>query len=151
MARSSYVRLQSGGRDRAFFERFYSGPVRRLPDSRSHFANVEMAKQQAMLNKAVQLLIDFDPAPAASELARLAASHARFALSKAHYDGFLEVLLETIEQSGVKDPAELEAWRSTIAPALAFMRTCQTPWRATARHLSGAPHSSTWRRVLPCC
>jgi hemoglobin-like flavoprotein len=126
IARSSYVKLQSGGRERAFFERFYSGLFASLPETQRHFADVDMSKQHAMLNKAVQLLIDFDPAHGCQELARLSASHAQFALSKAHYDGFLEVFLETIEQSGVKDPAELEAWRSAIAPALAFMRTCQS-------------------------
>ena len=126
IARSSYVKLQSGGRERAFFERFYNGLFASLPEIQRHFADADMSKQHAMLNKAVQLLIDFDPARGCEELAGLAASHAQFALTKTHYDSFLEVLLETIEQSGVKDPAELEAWRSAIAPALVFMRTCQS-------------------------
>ena len=70
IARSSYVKLQSGGRERAFFERFYNGLFASLPEIQRHFADVDMSKQHAMLNKAVQLLIDFDPARGCEELAR---------------------------------------------------------------------------------
>ena len=84
-----------------------------------------MAKQQALLNKAIQLLIDFDPARGCDQLAKLAGTHTRFALTKDHYDQFLEVLMQTIEQIGPKSPEELEAWRASIAPGLEFMRTCQ--------------------------
>ena len=55
----------------------------------------------------------------------LATTHARFELTKAHYDNFLEVLMQTVEDMDVATPAELEAWRASIAPALEFMRTCQ--------------------------
>jgi len=125
MARGSYVRLQAGGRDRAFFERFYESLFAACPDIKKHFDNVEMAKQQALLNKAIQLLIEFDPARGCGQLARLAGTHTRFALTKDHYDRFLEVLIQTIEHMGAKSPEELEAWRASITPALEFMRTCQ--------------------------
>jgi serine/threonine protein kinase len=125
VARASYVRLQSGGRDRVFFERFYESLFAACPDIKKHFDNVEMAKQQALLNKAIQLLIDFDPAHGCDQLARLAGTHTRFALTKDHYDQFLEVLMQTIEQIGTNSPEELEAWRASIAPAMEFMRTCQ--------------------------
>jgi serine/threonine protein kinase len=125
IARVSYVRLQSGGRDRAFFERFYESLFSACPDIKMHFDNVEMAKQKALLNKAIQLLIDFDPARGCEQLAKLAGTHSRFALTKKHYDHFLDALMQTIEQSGTKDPEELEAWRASISPPLEFMRTCQ--------------------------
>jgi serine/threonine protein kinase len=125
MARASYVRLQSGGRDRAFFERFYDRLFAACPDVRTHFEHVDMARQQAVLNKAIHLLIDFDPARGCSELARLAATHTRFALTSHHYDRFFDVLMECLERSGSNTPEELEAWRASIAPALDFMRTCQ--------------------------
>jgi len=125
MARVSYVRLQSGGRDRVFVERFYEGLFAACPDIKQHFENVEMSKQQALLNKAIQLLIDFDPVRGCDQLARLAGTHTRFALTKDHYDRFLEALMHTIEQVATNSPEELEAWRASIAPALEFMRTCQ--------------------------
>ena len=141
MARVSYVRLQSGGRDRAFFDDSTS-LFAACPDVKKHFDNVEMAKQQALLNKAIQLLIDFDPARGCDQLAKLAGTHTRFALTKDHYDHFLEVLMQTIEQIGTKSPEDLEAWRASITPALEFMRT-------SSRYIGRCSFREYFRRARP--
>jgi hypothetical protein len=84
-----------------------------------------MDKQKEMLNRAVELLLKFDPACGCPELRRLAGLHGTYQLTKEHYDQFLDVLVCTLEQTGVADATESAAWRTAINPAIEFMRTCQ--------------------------
>ena len=84
-----------------------------------------MDKQKEMLNRAIELLLKFDPARGCPELQRLAGLHGTYHLTTEHYDQFLEVLLQTMEQTDVADATERAAWRAAIKPAIEFMRTCQ--------------------------
>jgi serine/threonine protein kinase len=124
-AQGVYLRLQKGNKPREFFERFYENLFATSPGVQALFRPGSMDKQKEMLNRAVELLLKFDPACGCPELRRLAGSHVRYQLTKEHYDLFLDVLVRTMEQIGVADAAESAAWRTAINPAIEFMRTCQ--------------------------
>jgi len=123
-AKSSYLRLQLGGTDRSIFEACYKNLFAACPDVGQHFASVDMARQYKILNVAIQLLLDFDPARGSEALRDLAQQHTPLGLSRRHYDMFLEALLKALEQGGV-EATHLTAWRKTLAPAIDFMCTCQ--------------------------
>ena len=124
-AQGVYLRLQLGTKPREFFERFYENLFTTSPAVQALFHPESMDKQKEMLNRAVELLIKFDPACGCPELRRLAGTHGTFQLTKEHYDLFLDVLVRTIEQTGVANATESAAWRAAISPAMEFMRTCQ--------------------------
>jgi hemoglobin-like flavoprotein/tRNA A-37 threonylcarbamoyl transferase component Bud32 len=125
VAKSSYLRLQSGGGDRAFFERFYANLFARCREVERLFTPERMAHQQDMLNQAIHLLLDFDPASGCPQLRGLATRHGEFGVTRRHYELFIDALVRTLEESEMSDPAELAAWRTTLAPAIEFMWTCQ--------------------------
>jgi hemoglobin-like flavoprotein len=124
-AQSVYLRLQLGNKPREFFERFYQNLFATSERVDELFRRTPMDKQKEMLNRAVELLFKFDPACGCPELRRLAQTHGAFQLTKEHYDQFLDVLVRTLEQTGVADATESAAWRAAIQPAIEFMRTCQ--------------------------
>ena len=124
-AQGLYLRLQLGNKPREFLTRFYENLFARSPGVQALFRPELMDKQKQMLNRAVELLLKFDPACGCPELLRLAGMHGRFQLTKEHYDQFLDALVHTIEQTGVANPTESAAWRAAINPAIEFMRTCQ--------------------------
>jgi hemoglobin-like flavoprotein len=124
-AQGVYLRLQQGNKPREFFECFYANLFAASPAVQALFRPGSMEKQKEMLNRAVELLLQFDPACGCPELRRLATTHGTLQLTKEHYDQFLDVLVRTIEQTGVADESESAAWRAAINPAIEFMRTCQ--------------------------
>jgi len=125
MAKASYLRLQVGNIERVLFKRFYQNLFSACPDVKGHFTAIDMEQQYKMLNRAIQLLLDFDPARGSQQLRRLASRHASFGLEKWHYDLFRDVLIKAIEESGVNDARHLFAWRQTLTPAVQFMCDCQ--------------------------
>lgn len=125
VAKASYLRLQLGDANRTLFRRFYQNLFTLCPDVAPQFATVDMERQSRMLNVAIQLLLDFDPARGSEKLRDLATRHAAFGLNRRHYDLFLVALLTTMEESGVNAPGQLEAWRKTLTPAVQFMCECQ--------------------------
>jgi serine/threonine protein kinase len=132
-AQNVYLRLQQGTKPREFFDRFYENLFAASSDVQALFRPEALGKQKQMLNRAVELLLKFDPACGCAELRRLAQRHEGFQLSKAHYDQFLDALVRTIEQTGVADAAESAAWRAAMNPAIEFMRTCQSPSSASSQ------------------
>jgi hypothetical protein len=50
--------------------------------------------------------------------------HAKFGLTRRHYNVFLETLVETMKELGENDPELLAAWRSTLKPGIDFMWDC---------------------------
>jgi len=132
-ATSSYVRFQASGLEgqRQFYGRFYRNLFAAAPDVEPYFASIDMERQYSMLNRAVHALLEFDPqSPAAKErMAQMAARHARFELTRYHYDVFLGTLLKTIEECGECDPARLTAWRNALTPGVDFLWQCEQEQR----------------------
>jgi hemoglobin-like flavoprotein len=125
VAKASYLRMQLGGAERALFTSFYRNLFTACPDVEERFAAVDMERQYKILNRAIQLLLDFNPARGSEPLRDLATRHMPFGLNRRHYDLFLEVLVKTIEESGVNDTSQIAAWRKTLEPAVDFMWSCQ--------------------------
>jgi len=124
-AKAIYLRLQTGDGDGEFFARFYRNLFETCPDVQAHFTATDMPRQHLMLNRAIQLLLDFNPARGSEQLRDLGASHGAFGLTGSHYELFLDVLVRTLEQSGITDSDQLDAWRDTLARGVEFMRICQ--------------------------
>jgi serine/threonine protein kinase len=124
-AKTLYLRLQSGGGDRSFFDRFYQNLFEVCPEVQAHFSATNMPRQHTMLNRAIQLLLDFHSDSGCRQLRELSTRHAAFGLTGRHYQLFLDVLVKTIEQLGVADPSQLAAWRGALSPGIEFMRHCQ--------------------------
>jgi serine/threonine protein kinase len=122
-AQMVYLRLQR--KPREFFETFYENLFTAAPGVQALFPPGSMDKQKDMLNRAMELLLKFDPACGCDDLRRLAGTHRAFQLTKEHYDQFLDALVRTIEQTRVADATETAAWRAALGPAVEFMRTCQ--------------------------
>ena len=72
IAKTSYLRLQGGGGDRAFFETFYANLFATCPEVERMFKPEQMVHQQDVLNQAIHLLLDFDPASGCPQLRGLA-------------------------------------------------------------------------------
>ena len=126
VAKASYLRLQLGGNERTLFARFYRNLFTVCPDVEERFAAIDMERQYRILNRAIQLLLDFNPAQGSEPLRELATQHTPFALNRRHYAMFLDMLVKTIEESGVNDTSQLAAWRKTLTPAVDFMWSCQS-------------------------
>jgi serine/threonine protein kinase len=131
LAKSIYLGLQAGGRGRDYFERFYRNLFAKSPSIAAAFTGVDMQRQHAVVNRAIQLLLDFSPAHGSVPLRDLAARHGAFRLSRRDYDDFVDVLVDTLAASGETDPMRLQAWRNSLAPGVEFMRTCQGGTAAT--------------------
>ncbi len=106
-----------------FFERFYD---HFLQDAEvgELFRKTDMPRQVSMLRKSFFQLAAFYVTNAPSvELERLAFIHHRLGIADAHYEGWLDALVETVkEQDSDCDLATELAWRWALAPGLTYMK-----------------------------
>ena len=106
-----------------FFERFY---CRFLQDAEvgELFRGTDIPRQVSMLRKSFfQLAAFYVTGIPSSELERLALIHHRLGIATAHYDGWLDALIETVkEQDHDCDQATELAWRWALAPGLTYMK-----------------------------
>ena len=106
-----------------FFQRFYHHFLQD-PEVDELFRETDMTRQVSMLRKSFFQLAGFyvTNAPCA-ELERLALIHHRLGIAYAHYDRWLDALVETVkEQDGDCDLATELAWRWALAPGLTYMK-----------------------------
>jgi len=106
-----------------FFERFYYHFLQD-PEVDELFRKTDMPRQVSMLRKSFFQLAAFyvTNAPSA-ELERLAFIHDRLGIADAHYDRWLDALVETVkEQDSDCDLATELAWRWALAPGLTYMK-----------------------------
>jgi serine/threonine protein kinase len=129
MAMASYLRFQALGveGERKFFTKFYENLFTALPEVELHFRSIDMERQHRILNSTIHTLLNFRPdSPAATKsLDVLASKHANLGLTERHYSVFLDMLEQTIEELGEKDPEQRAAWRAALGPGIEFMRTAQ--------------------------
>ena len=104
-------------------QRFYENLFATSLGVQELFRPGSMDKQKEMLNRAVELLLKFDPACGCPELPAARRFARDLSVDREHYDQFLDVLVRTMEQTGVADATESAAWRAAIDPAIEFMRT----------------------------
>lgn len=111
-----------------FFLCFYRNFFKSCPDVESLFANTDFRRQHDLLRHAIGLLLIF-PGHADTEptlLSRVAERHSRRDLNidPKHYPDFVDSLVETVREHDPDFTAEVEeAWRHTVAPGIAYMRS----------------------------
>ncbi|MEM9780646.1 MAG: globin, partial [Pseudomonadota bacterium] len=71
--------------------------------------------------------INFRPEDMAHEptiLTGIRESHAKYGLLEQDFDNFAECLLDALHHVGETSEETQEAWRTTLAPGLAYMKDC---------------------------
>ena len=121
---ASYLRLQLGADfEQKFYGTFYRRLFELVPEARGHFAEVDMGRQHRLLNRAIKMLMEFDPARPETglEIERVAGSHQKYGLSASHFEAFRRALLETVYEVGERDTGIHDAWNKVITPGLDHM------------------------------
>lgn len=120
-AEESYRRCQG----EAFFQSFY----RRLLDTdertRAKFAATDFDRQNKLLQHGIGLLFIFARRGNPTLLARIAERHSvrDLDIAPALYPHFVESLVATVREHDPAMTPEIEAaWRSAVAPGIAFMQ-----------------------------
>jgi hemoglobin-like flavoprotein len=124
VARASYDRCCQAP---DFFLCFYRNFFVRRPDVEPMFAHTDFQKQHRLLRHAIGLLLAFPATPSEGPLLlqRVAARHGRddLKIPADMYADWVDSLLTTVEEHDDEfSPAVGEAWRTTIAPGIAFMQ-----------------------------
>jgi len=120
---ASYSRFQPVDRARRLAESFYSRFFGAWPELRALFP-ATMERQYDMLNGALKLLVDFDPAAPASvaALGAVAAKHRGFTLREPQLQAFEEALLGALAEVGDGEMGTADAWRTALEPGLKYLR-----------------------------
>jgi serine/threonine protein kinase len=120
---ASYSQLQSGDREKRFYQTVYHHLFELAPALKAYFSEDQMARQYGALNRAIKLLLDYNPAEpkTVGAIREVARHHARYRISDADMDAFLGALLLALPKVGQK-AAVVEAWRRIVSPGLDEMR-----------------------------
>jgi hemoglobin-like flavoprotein len=111
-----------------FLHAFYKNFLTACPEAAPRFARTDFQQQRKLLRHAIGLLLIFPTQPAKEPalLARLAERHSRrdLDIDPAFYHPFIESLIATVKQyDGQCTPAIEAAWRETVAPGVAYMKS----------------------------
>jgi hemoglobin-like flavoprotein len=111
-----------------FLAEIYRHLFRRLPAAEPMFAQTDFTRQHRLLQHAIGLLLSY-PAQAETTpqlLDRVAERHNRkhLDISPDKYGPFVESLLDSVRGHDPEFSPEVEAaWRTTLAPGVAFMQS----------------------------
>jgi len=111
-----------------FLRTFYRSFLAACPDAVPRFASTDFELQTKLLRHAIGLLLIFpnQPNKEPNLLSRLAERHSRRDLNiePVFYGPFVEALITTVKQfDGKCTPTVESAWRETLAPGVAFMKS----------------------------
>lgn len=111
-----------------FLQTFYRNFLTACPEAAPHFAQTNFEQQTKLLRHAIGLLLIFPKQPTREPtlLARVAERHSRRDLNidPALYRPFIDALITTVKQfDGECTPAVEAAWRETVAPGVAYMKS----------------------------
>jgi hemoglobin-like flavoprotein len=106
---------------------FYRNLFRAAPDVEPLFAGTDFSRQHQLLKHALGLLLTFPAQPEHGPelLTRVAERHSRRSLGirPALYPRFVDALVQTVaEHDPAYGPGVEEAWRTAVAPGIAFMQ-----------------------------
>jgi hemoglobin-like flavoprotein len=111
-----------------FFETFYRNFLVACPEAVPRFAGTSFEHQANLLRHAVSILLIFPNQPAQETplLARLAERHSRrdLDIDPVLYRPFIDALIDTVKRfDGKCTPTVEAAWRETVAPGVAYMKS----------------------------
>lgn len=128
---ASYQRLIGEGvgitdRGKIFFRRFYENFLASSPRVREKFAETDMERQAAVLQKGLYHLISFYLTKNDNQyLLDIALSHGsdNYEIEADLYDLWLDALLKTVEELDPEYDRDLRlAWQIVMAPGILFMK-----------------------------
>ena len=125
LAKASYDRCC---RAPDFLQAFYKSFLTACPEAAPRFAHTNFEEQTKLLRHAIGLLLIFPTKPLKEPtlLARLAERHSRrdLDIDPAFYGPFVSSLIATVKRfDGECTPAIEAAWRETVAPGVAYMKS----------------------------
>jgi len=119
LAEASYHRCAESG---AFYNTFYAHLLASDPRIPPMFARTEFERQHRLLKHALGLLIIFAKRPNPAMLERIAARHQEIGVTGDLYPNFIESLVRAVAEHDPEYSSELgDAWRSALAPGIAFI------------------------------
>jgi serine/threonine protein kinase len=107
-----------------FYQRFYDLLQRTCPEVRPYFAALDLRRQGAMLDQAIEQMLNFQPGPEPTTLSRTALRHAHLGLRPEYFDQFLEAFVQTLDEFGQEDEPALDAWSHVLRPGIEYMKEC---------------------------
>jgi hemoglobin-like flavoprotein len=119
LAEDSYHRCAESG---AFYTTFYAHLLASDPRIPPMFAHTEFERQHKLLKHALGLLIIYAKRPNPVMLERIAERHREVGVTPDLYPFFVESLVRAVAEHDPEYTAELaDAWRSALAPGIAFI------------------------------
>jgi len=111
-----------------FLQAFYRNFLAACPEAAPRFAHTDFDRQTKLLRHAIGLLLIFpnQPNTGPTLLSRVAERHSRRDLNvdPALYRPFIDTLIDTVKQFDREcTPAVEAAWRATVAPGVAYMKS----------------------------
>lgn len=111
-----------------FLQAFYRNFLTACPQAAPRFAHTDFDQQIRLLRHAIGLLLIYPTQPIKEPtlLARVAERHSRrdLDIDPALYRPFIDALIDTVKQfDGECTPAVEAAWRETVAPGVAYMKS----------------------------
>ncbi len=125
VAKASYDRCCEAP---GFLQTFYRNFLAACPKAVPRFAHTNFEQQTKLLRHAIGLLLIFpgQPQKEPTLLARVAERHSKRDLNvdPALYRPFIDALIDTVKQFDREcTPAVEAAWRATVAPGVAYMKS----------------------------
>jgi len=119
LAEASYHRCAESG---AFYTTFYAHLLASDPRIPPMFARTEFERQHPLLKHALGLLIIYAKRPNPALLERIAQRHTEVGVLEELYPSFVESLVLAVAEHDPEYTPELaDAWRTALAPGIAFM------------------------------
>jgi serine/threonine protein kinase len=134
-----YSRFQASDRTEQLCASFYRRLFAQMPEFQRLFVRTDMTRQHAALNRALKLLMDYDPAsPATGQaIVAIAQGHQKYGLSEPHLQAFKSALLGALRDTGEIHADLIADWERIVTPGLEFMARALSPpdTRATERSM----------------
>lgn len=113
---------------KSFLDRFYQRLLAASPDVALLFRDTDLARQKLLLKRSLSILmmfaLDEQLTRATFDLQALAEVHHRRRIAAPLYDLWLDCMLATVRECDPRYDAAVErAWRLTLAPGIAFMKS----------------------------
>jgi hemoglobin-like flavoprotein len=119
LAEASYHRCAD---NEAFYNTLYGGLLASDPRIPPMFAGTEFHRQHQLLRHALGLLIIYAKRPNPALLSRIAERHHEVGITADLYPYFVESLVRAVAEHDPEYTADLgDAWRTSLAPGIAFM------------------------------
>ena len=116
-----------------FYARFYAKLFAGSPEIEARFAQVDMRRQRAMLDAAIERVLNFRPNQREpTTLSQVANSHRHMGLTAEHFESFGLAFIEALAEEPSINRAALDAWEAIIWPAIEYLKQAVAPARKKA-------------------